>query len=659
MIIYVFEFIYMDSQNYIDPVHNSAASVIFPGEEIIQSFVNTASNVNIIFMIDVSGSMSSCISSNSTQSKLSLVTQSVIEVFKYLIMLGDHGHNVSTSLYTFNDEVSEIFSNVISKSSEHDNIMNYILSLRTSSCTNIRKALLHCNSLLNSCDQNAINIVVFITDGYNSNASENNEMINEFKQSGFSDNYYSIGLGIAGDYDAALMPELFGKFIGCPTSEDMCDNIIASPLSGTSVIIKDAIITFNDYVIKNYKVYTSMEKSNDRYTISKINLSTNIVLYFERTNTNFSCSSSDDCDIVVRISGTDSNGNIKMYSINVSENYVVDTNTSLFGDFFLLEKEYLDTISDDSISPQNCRIKLENLLIRVKRNHESVKRHNFEKLIPFYENLCNTISNFTLNLRSIHVSALTEQEFQNYLRLGSQCAREISSNYAIPSLASQTSSAVTQTFSQNVDNDVFDDVTKSITQFTELHNAQNKTTERSKRCVSQPSYLDIPRPPKLQRSSCTNNVFSNIDDVTNASSCKSIVLSDLNNLDDYEEFSGLFTFNNLDNYKKFSDLSTFGGKCIICCDKTISSMYLPCKHSCVCTTCSQATEDCPICRTPHIAIKELASNSKCYKCKTNIPNVLFLPCSHVILCQTCMKNNPKNKCKECKSNITSAIDIFI
>lgn len=40
-----------------------------------------------------------------------------------------------------------------------------------------------------------------------------------------------------------------------------------------------------------------------------------------------------------------------------------------------------------------------------------------------------------------------------------------------------------------------------------------------------------------------------------------------------------------------------GGQCIICWTEAKSVLFLPCKHLCSCKTCSDKTEECPLCRT--------------------------------------------------------------
>ena len=37
--------------------------------------------------------------------------------------------------------------------------------------------------------------------------------------------------------------------------------------------------------------------------------------------------------------------------------------------------------------------------------------------------------------------------------------------------------------------------------------------------------------------------------------------------------------------------------CILCCQETITTLFLPCRHQIVCKTCASKVEKCPIDRT--------------------------------------------------------------
>ena len=47
------------------------------------------------------------------------------------------------------------------------------------------------------------------------------------------------------------------------------------------------------------------------------------------------------------------------------------------------------------------------------------------------------------------------------------------------------------------------------------------------------------------------------------------------------------------------------GECLICCSNTRNTLFLPCKHSCCCSTCSHSlrirNNPCPICKNSDMA----------------------------------------------------------
>ncbi len=45
-----------------------------------------------------------------------------------------------------------------------------------------------------------------------------------------------------------------------------------------------------------------------------------------------------------------------------------------------------------------------------------------------------------------------------------------------------------------------------------------------------------------------------------------------------------------------SDEDDNGGSCVVCMDKKVDSLILPCKHLCLCGDCGELVKECPVCR---------------------------------------------------------------
>lgn len=426
---------------YKDSNANTDVAVIKLSQEYIESFVKeSSSNSNVYFMLDVSGSMYSAIN-NSHSPKIKLVKDSVCSVFDYLSALGDNGHNVNTSLFTFNDSVHDIFSDEKANSSTLNHQKAEIEKIYPHGSTNIRNALNYCNEKLKNLpsDNSTTNIVIFVTDGYHTNQEEIVQMIDEFKTSGFENNYYSIGLGIAGDYDSALMPQLFTKFTGCPTSNDACDNIIGSSFSGTSCTLKNVKIEIIED--ENYIVSASLDKHDGKYVLERWNLSTTIPMCIKKKQGTLT-------NATLKITGTDNSNNSIEFVTNMGDDSIVCTFGNIFVKFFEFEKKYLEIISS-SESKMKCKFTLEKMTLEL--NDIIMKLDESNEIKLFYVNLKTNVDKFISDITGLHVSNLNDTEFKEFLNLGSAIAHRQTSNGVIPTLSRQVSSTVTQQFSQSVD----------------------------------------------------------------------------------------------------------------------------------------------------------------------------------------------------------------
>jgi hypothetical protein len=281
------------------------------------------------------------------------------------------------------------------------------------------------------------NIIIFVTDGYHSQRDEIPELIENFTKSGpeYNNNFYSIGLGISGDYDHELMSKLFINFAGCPDAESVSDNIIQSAFAGTSTILKFVKINFSDNVTD---IKTSLSMTDGNYVVDKLDLSTKIPFYFKMSN---------DSPGFIIISGVNTTGTTVTYSFSLGENLFEASNVNLFKKYFELEKEYLSII-ENSESQVACKLQLEalNLIISdiIKTQHLIL-----DELSPFYSNLKTKITNFITNINGVHVTQLDDNEFKHWLHLGSVAIRHASSNVVVPNLSRQTSVKMTETINRS------------------------------------------------------------------------------------------------------------------------------------------------------------------------------------------------------------------
>lgn len=46
----------------------------------------------------------------------------------------------------------------------------------------------------------------------------------------------------------------------------------------------------------------------------------------------------------------------------------------------------------------------------------------------------------------------------------------------------------------------------------------------------------------------------------------------------------------------FGRESGSGGECVICLERPLAAILLPCRHFCVCRECLEEIDQCPICR---------------------------------------------------------------
>lgn len=404
------------------------AMILKPSDEFLTSFIATSSITNVLFMIDNSGSMGDRLR-DSSFTKHMLVKQSLLTVLDYFLALAVQGHSIVCSISTFNSHLNHLSTDVHINDENITILKHNVNMINVLGGTDISKSLEYCNQWLN--DKQSNDIVIFITDGYHSQRDEIPELIDNFTKYDTS-RYYSVGLGISGDYDHELMGKLFTNFVGCPNKESVSDNIIRSAFSGTSTILKNVQISFSDNVTE---IKTSLEKVDTHYVVDKLDLSTKIPFYFQIVESGF-----------VTITGINTNGENTIYTFNLNDKLVENPIINLFEKYFDLEKEYLQII-EHSESQVSCKLQLKALKVIIT----DIIKNNGERLgdlLPFYTNLQTKINNFISNVDGIHVTQLDNDEFKHWLNLGSVAIRHASANVVVPQLSRQTSINMTQTINR-------------------------------------------------------------------------------------------------------------------------------------------------------------------------------------------------------------------
>lgn len=421
--------------NFNNHVCHQRAIIIKPSDEFLTSFITASSITNVLFMIDNSGSMGDRLR-DSSFTKHMMVKQSLQTVLDYFLALSIQGNLINCSISTFNSHLNHISTDIHINDENIIELKHNVNTINVLGGTDISRALEYCNQWLQekSLDsEKSNNIVIFITDGYHSQRDEIPELIDNFTKYDTS-KYYSVGLGISGDYDHELMGKLFTNFVGCPNQESVSDNVIRSAFSGTSTILKNVQISFSDNITE---IKTSLKKIDNHYVIDKLDLSTKIPFYFKVN---------DNLPTNLTIIGSDTHNVQNVYNFDLNKNFVENQYTNLFEKYFELEQEYLQII-EHSESQISCKLQLDalNVILAniIKNNQEYLG-----ELLPFYSNLVSKINNFIANIGGIHVTQLNDNEFKHWLHLGSVAIRHASSNVVVPNLSRQTSVSMTRSINR-------------------------------------------------------------------------------------------------------------------------------------------------------------------------------------------------------------------
>lgn len=223
---------------------NNLSMFIETSEEYIKTFImnkimENTSVIDIILTVDRSGSMGTSLSYKA-QNKMNIVVNAIKSCIQYLQTLINKGKNIRLSLIAF-DEESELIVDACTNPS--DEISKIETALLPSSATDIGKAIDMTNEHIKklALTNNITNIhAIILTDGYhNSKTITSSEIENKFKLCEFIDCYSGIGIGQITDYDSTFLMNMFTKFSGAPTNNELYDTIIGNVFNATSIIYSD------------------------------------------------------------------------------------------------------------------------------------------------------------------------------------------------------------------------------------------------------------------------------------------------------------------------------------------------------------------------------------------------------------------------------------
>lgn len=271
-------------------------------ENFLQNATISAETIDLIFVIDTSGSMQDILGgdkfkynffnqpSNTVKSKATIVCEALKKCIEYLQVLSQNNQKIRLSLISFKEESHLIFDKVEVNDSEEFNkkISNISSLLKPSGGTNIFKALKKSDELITEILKiNKIeNINVFVmTDGYNTFEHENKDMIDFFQNYPYKNRFLGMGIGNVTDYDNKLLDSLFSNLKGSPSSQELTDNIISDTFGACSKVFTNFNLTFHN--IGELKYYGPLDlkynedKSKLMFHSDSIDFSQKFIFTFE------------------------------------------------------------------------------------------------------------------------------------------------------------------------------------------------------------------------------------------------------------------------------------------------------------------------------------------------------------------------------------------
>ena len=201
--------------------------------------VDTSKHYHFQFLLDISGSMDTSISS-SHLSKISIVKNALIESLEIFRKAIIEGLNIAITLITFNSSSKIIYSNFNVSDSDINVIKHIIQNIHCSGSTCTDLAI---NNAIESFNPSFETIRILLSDGYHNGSTPRESIIEKFPA--FCDK--SIAIGNAEDYDIDFLSALSKEGIvnGGLQTEQIMDFIVDSLFGPISNVASDLSLEFD------------------------------------------------------------------------------------------------------------------------------------------------------------------------------------------------------------------------------------------------------------------------------------------------------------------------------------------------------------------------------------------------------------------------------
>jgi hypothetical protein len=281
---------------------NKASILATVKQEYVDKFIEQSKlsddnkTIDMVFVIDKSGSMEDNLSADGTssygkynsKSKSSTVLSALSQSVDYLKILSKNNHKIRLSVISFDNNSNVLLDKLLVDdtplfNTAFNSIKHY---LHPDGGTDIFKALkftvAHVESILQTNSIDNVNIFV-MTDGYHNNKQENSGMVEYFKSIPYRNKFMGMGIGNATEYDAELLDRLFTKLKGSPSAVELSDNISSDTFGACSNVISDFKITFEDFGSSQLYTPVNTTKTEDSISVSldRIDFSQKLIFSFD------------------------------------------------------------------------------------------------------------------------------------------------------------------------------------------------------------------------------------------------------------------------------------------------------------------------------------------------------------------------------------------
>ena len=350
------------------------AICIYPNLEFSSCCI-TEDNIHVVFNVDISGSMTSYITSgNQYLSRIDLTKKCLKECAMFLYTLASEGKNVYFSIVTFSNSANALINRRKLETEEDvKDIINKIESIYASGATNLGTAIVETIDICNIDSSDNI-YKILISDGYvNVGVVGVPQIKQDYK------NFYNacIGIGNETDYDKSLLQTLSNEEHerSCFNIMEMKDQIIDSIFSNVNKIA-------DNISIKNKESIIDYVKTDSSAFINNGTIQTN----FKFTTKTFFIVNKSKC--VININGVPKNY-LKSGGFDVGNTFTTSFNNLFIG-------EILVNTTDNPNHTINISVEIE--FNHFNNDESKVNSKSFRKIQTFID-----ISNQFLELDLLNV----------------------------------------------------------------------------------------------------------------------------------------------------------------------------------------------------------------------------------------------------------------